>query len=179
MKEQERQLADIERDEQWLQQFSAPQPDAVTLERIKFVVRQTCQGDDAPSPPGTDAALAATKMAVRRELAGTASAVQPVVFRPWVPVALAAAAVAFAFVTLWGDTDSGVVRDPELAVFIDVMTRPADETMLALLELENDILSLTADYDDRLGGWNSPLLFEVGDVLDQLSREAQGSGEES
>ena len=72
MTESEQQVGEIERDERWLKQFSSPAPDAVTLERVKYLVRQACGGESA-GPAEVAKSLAATKAMVRRELSGAGS----------------------------------------------------------------------------------------------------------
>jgi hypothetical protein len=167
MNEQERQLADIQRDEAWLAGFSTPQPEPIVMERIKYLVRQAC-GEELAWPGGETAkALANTKAAVRRELTASAAAPAPMVFRPWAPVLVAAASVAFAFVTLWSGGGSDTIGDPDLAAFVAVMARPDDEIALTLLKLEDDITLLASGSDSaEWEAWPEPSPFEFDDAAE-------------
>lgn len=180
MNDRRRQQDEIQHHEQWLDQFATPGPDTLTLERIKFMVRRECRDTDAPSPGDTQAALSAAKVAVRRELAKTASCPRTVIFHPWPPLMVAAASLAMAFVTLWSDAGADRIADPELAAFVNVMSRPTDDTITALWELEDGIAALAAvDSYQRTGQGADPLLFEVGDDLGEFSREFAELEEES
>jgi len=161
----ERQTDDIRRDQEWLDRFSTPSPDGLAMERIKFVVRQECTGRPVASEGDISAAIHAAKAAVRRSLARD-SATQPPVFKPWAPIMVTAAAVAFAFLSILESSTTNAVTDPELARFIDVMSRPAEDTALALMDIENDLSDLVTDvHQNGAAEWNAPLLLEVGDAI--------------
>lgn len=180
MNEQERQLADIQRDEAWLAGFPTPDPDPIVMERIKYLVRQTC-GEKPALPAGATAkALTDTKAAVRRELAASSAAPAPIVFRPWAPVLVAAASVAFAFVTLWSGGDSDAIGDPDLAAFVAVMARPDDEIALTLLELDDDITTLASGSDSaEWEAWSEPSLLDFDDAGEPSVNNGERSEEDS
>ncbi len=162
----------IRRDEEWLERFSTPTPDGLAMERIKFVVRQECTGQPVAPEPEVAAALSAAKAAVRHALA-CEPAVQPAVFRPWAPIMVTAAAVAFACLSVLNQSTTDAVTDPDLARFIDVMSRPTEDTALALMEIESDLLDLVTDvHQHGADEWNDPLLFEVGDAIGRYGIDA-------
>ncbi len=180
MNEQERQLADIRRDEAWLAEFTTPDPDPIAMERIKYMVRQAC-GEGVPvSAEETARALAQAKAAVRGELGVSAAKEPPVVFRPWAPVLVAAASVAFAFVTFWTGRAPDAIEDPELAVFVTVMARPEDRMSATLWELEDDITALVSGSEaGELDTWDGPSLFDFEDAREPPAIDGQRGEENS
>jgi hypothetical protein len=180
MNEQDRQLAEIRRDEAWLAEFAAPEPDPIAMERIKYVVRHAC-GEGTPLSAGETAkALAQAKAAVRRELDVSAARERAVVFRPWAPVLVAAASIAFAFVTFWTGRATDAIEDPDLAVFVTVMARPEDRMSATLWELEDDITALVSGSDaGELDTWDRPSLFDFEDAREPPAIDGQRSEENS
>lgn len=170
MNEHEQTIREIERLERWLASFPTPGPDEVTVARVKSAVRRAVAGGDAAADRMTRRAVAATKLTVRNEIEALGSTARPIAFRPWAPLAVAAAAIAFAFVTIWTIPGGDPVTDPELAAFVEVMTREDDAVTTELLNLEEDLTLLTGHFADD-GDRTSPSLLNVGDLLEDVSND--------
>jgi len=171
MNEHEINPAEVERLERWLAQFPTPEPDAVTLERVKCSVRQVCAGDTESRDRMTLHAVASAKSTVRRMLDQPSSPSSAVTFRPWAPISLTAASIAFACVTYWTVPAVDVVPDADLAAFVAVMTREEDEVTAELMNLENEMALLAGDFRNSEDDWTSPSLLDVGDLLEDLSSD--------
>jgi hypothetical protein len=151
MSDQSNQERDIERDEAWLAEFwnsiSTPTPDRAVLERVKFRTRLACEGEVAAVDPLLVSALDRAKTAVRQELDASAVAEGVRGFRPWAPVFVAAAALAFAFVGMQTAPASGH-RLPPLDVFLSSLEREPDEMDTTLMALASDMSVLEVGYND-------------------------------
>lgn len=166
MTDHERLISGIEQGERWLRLFESPIPDRVTLERVRAAVHMTAGLDVVDAR--TAAALQLAKDAVRRAIHGKAggrSGFDEAVLRLWGPVGVVAAAAALAFSVSWSVTRSNDIRDPDLAAFVAIMSRPPDAALTTLLETEDAILGLT-ELDDswNANAWGLPLLdddFEI------------------
>lgn len=166
----DRRQLDIERDEQWLRGFATPCPSSDTLDRVKLAVRQACAGDGGERVPGIDEAVAATKIAVRRELGETISETSSLLtFRRWVPVTAVAAVVGFVLIGDWRGYVARGAEDSEIQRLADVMDRVPDDTETTLIELAMDITYLEEDsFGTADALWSDYLLDGLGDALDDL-----------
>ncbi len=181
--------SEIDRDERWLaeQLASTGQAEALSraevLSHVKAAVRATVEADQVAMRPTIDAdtltRLSRVKHVVREKLIGPADAGEvtpPVVFRPFAPLMVAAAAVAFAFVTLNGGVFSESPMERDLDLFVSVMddgVSDATEVDVMLADLAGDVayIETSSSYWGEFGREFDVLLDEVESVLDGESRE--------
>lgn len=170
--------ADIERDEQWLASIVEDEmlECGEALLRVKAAVRANVE----PSSVDADAQerLTRIKGVVRDELTASSNVEQvtlPPVFRPFAPLLVAAAAVAFAFLGISGGAVDQTGFDPDIAIFVQVMGDEGldvTETDELLDDLVNDVAYLeSSSFVGGIGGELDVLLDEVERVLDGEMRE--------
>ncbi len=164
---------EIEQDERWLKTFADPVLDRTALVRVKNRVRLACECNtdaDAVKP-----ALAAAKTAVRRELSAATNAPGSPAMQRWAPLLAAAAATAFAFVSVRTAPRPVSEVDPELTLFVETLARPTESFEQQMIDLESEFAALDAEFTEFSVLPMSDWLLEEDDTIESESIDAKES----
>lgn len=171
-------MADVDREMSVLMRFASPEPDSEMIRRVKGSVRASIELNDCEDLPGAADAMQGAKWGVRRELDqdrreldhGWRESDQgrrvagPARLRLWAPLWVAAAAAAFAFVTIGRFPPVPTAMDPAVAAFVNAMDQPMDDTLEELLAIGQAIDDLYAGQtDSSMDVWLDPVLYETDD----------------